>query len=344
MSLADAPPTTTGALPGAVTLRQRAGAFLRRVLGGRVVHVVIVLLIVSFGVSLLVEVAPGDPATAILGENATPEQLEVVRERLGLDQSITSRYLDWASGVMRGDLGQSIRTNEPVMDAVIARLPVTIQLAVMAQLMALLVCFPLSVFMARRAGRRVDRLTDQGLAVLIATPTFVLGLVLVYLLGVRWQVFPVAGWVPITQDLRGNLHHAFLPAFVLCLAEIATYTRMLRGDLVATLDEDFVRAARARGIPMRRVMFSHALRPSMFTFVTLSGLSFARLMGGSVIVESIFALPGLGSYIAESVGFGDIPVVQGVTVLIAATFLVTNMLVDASYGWIDPRVRNRGGA
>jgi peptide/nickel transport system permease protein len=161
---------------------------------------------------------------------------------------------------------------------------------------------------------------------------------------VKWKWLPILGWTPLTENLTENLRHSFLPAFTIALLEMATYTRLLRGDLLTTFQEDYILAARAKGLSTPRVLTAHALRPSMFTLVTLGGLSFARLLGGTVIVETLFTLPGLGRLVLDAVRFGDLPVVQGVVILIAVAYLIINTVVDMAYGWLDPRVRAQGAS
>jgi peptide/nickel transport system permease protein len=334
-------PETETPQPRRRSLPSRAapfGRFVRR----RLLHAVIVLFIVSVFASLLVEIVPGDPAASLLGEDATPASLAIARKRLGIDKPLVQRYLHWVGNALHGNLGTSIRSGQQVSAAIKQRIPVTLELTVLAQLMALLIAFPLAIFLARRAGRRSDRVVEFGLSTFIAAPSFVVGVLLIYLLGVKWHVFPIVGWTPITKDLGDNLRHALLPAVTIALLEAATFTRVLKADLISTMNEDYILAARAKGISGRRLVVGHALRPSMFTLVTLGGLSFARILGGTVIVETLFTLPGLGRLVVDSVKFGDLPVVQGTVILIAAAYLVINMLVDMTYGWLDPRLRAGG--
>jgi peptide/nickel transport system permease protein len=341
---AEAPTHTTtieAPRPPRRSLSSRAapvGRFLRR----RLLHAIIVLFIVSIFASLLVEIVPGDPAASLLGEDATPASLAVARQRLGIDKPLVQRYIDWVGNALHGDLGTSLRSSQKVTDAIKQRIPVTLELTVLAQLMALLIAFPLAMWLARRAGRRSDRVVEFGLSTIIAAPSFVVGVLLIYLLGVRWHVLPIVGWTPITANLGENLRKALLPAVTIALLEMATFTRVLKADLISTMNEDYILAARAKGISRRRLIVAHALRPSMFTLVTLGGLSFARLLGGTVIVETLFTLPGLGRLVVDAVKFGDLPVVQGAVILIAAGYLVINMLVDMTYSWLDPRLRSGG--
>jgi peptide/nickel transport system permease protein len=330
--------------PAVAPNKRRFGQRVRPILRfsrRRLLHAVIVLFIVSLFTTLLVDMVPGDPATVLLGENANPESVELARERLGLNKPLAERYVEWAGNAVTGDLGTSLRTNEHVTDAIKQRLPVTLQLTLMAQVFALAMCFPLAMLMASRAGRKVDRIAESILSVVIATPSFVLGVVLIYFVGIKWDLLPILGWIPLTEDLTENLRRAVLPALTIALLELAAYTRLLRGDLITTFQEDYILAARSKGLTSRRVLFGHALRPSLFTLVTYSGLSFARLLGGTVIVESMFTLPGLGRLAVDAVKYGDLVMVQGIAIFIALVYLVINLLVDVAYGWLDPRARER---
>lgn len=305
----------------------------------RIARVVVVLFFVSLVTMLLMDLVPGDPAYVILGETASPEQVAVVHAELGLDKNLLERYVNWAGGIVRGDLGTDVRTSQPVADLIRERLPVTLELAVLSLAIALIVSIPLGIITARRAGGAIDTAWSFGSSLLIATPYFVSALVLSYLLAVRWGVFPVTGWTPLTEDVGQNLRHALLPCVALAMYEIPVFSRVLRADLTATLRQDFVVAAEARGLSTPYIMFRHALRPSLFSLLTLSGLSLGRLLGGTVIVETIFSLPGLGSLLITSILAKSLIVVQGIVMFTAIVYVLVNALIDAGYGWLDPRVR-----
>lgn len=316
---------------------------MTRVILRRVGHLVPVLLIVSLATMLLLDLMPGDPAYAILGDQATPEQVAAVRHDLGLDRSLPVRYVSWLGDIVTGDFGESYRTGQPVLDAVRDRLPVTLQLAVMALVMSLLVAVPLGVYTAYRASGLVDRGSNVVASLLISSPAFLTALVVSYLFAVRWNVFPVTGWTKLSEDLGANLRGAFLPSVTLALAEIPVLTRLLRNDMIATLQEDFILSARAKGMPTRVILLRHALRPSSFSLLTLGAISLGRLLGGTVIVETVFALPGLGQLVIQSILRTDFLMVQGVTLLIALAYVLINAVVDVCYVYLDPRVRLEGG-
>jgi peptide/nickel transport system permease protein len=310
-----------------------------RFLGLRLLQLVPVVLLVSLGTAALLDLLPGDPAIAILGENATPETIAAVRADLHLDDSFLSRYGTWLGDAVQGDLGSSIRTNRPVTDEFLERLPVTLQLALMAQFFAIVFSVPLGMYAAYRAGKPSDRITSTAAFAFVSLPPFVLAVFLVALFATKWEVFPVTGWERISDDLSENLRHAFLPAITLALAELAVYTQLLRSDMVTTLEEDFVLAARAKGLTTSRILFRHALRPSSFSLITLAGVNLGRLIGGTVVIEFFFSLPGVGQLIVQSIPNKDLPVIQGSVLILATGYLLLNTLVDLSYSVLDPRVR-----
>lgn len=310
-------------------------------IGSRLAHLLVVLFLVSIATFLLLELTPGDPAIEILGQGATPEAVARIHEQLGLDQPVLSRYVDWIGGAFRGDLGESlVPPYGDVTDRLMNALPVSVQLAVMA----LLVAIPVAVLAAYRQGGAVDRVSSFVSFGLLSLPSFVSGLVLALLFALTWQIFPRSQWVRLTSDegLWSNLSHAFLPALALALLEIAVYTRVLRADMVQTLQAVHIAAARARGLPTSTILLRYALKPSSISLVTLSAVSLGRLLSGTIVVEVIFGLPGLGRLLVEAVGANDYPLVQGIVLVVAAIYVVLNLLVDLSYSWLDPRTRSHG--
>jgi peptide/nickel transport system permease protein len=291
----------------------------------------------------ITELLPGDPAIAILGENATPETIAALREELHLNDPLVSRYLSWAGDAMRGDLGESTASHQPVTQAFRERIPVTVQLSLTAIAIGLIVAIPVGAWSAYRAGRLSDRIATTASFSLVALPSFLMGLILVYAFALKQEWFPVSGWVYLTEDLGGNLESAFLPSLALALTEIAIFTQLLRADMFATLQQDFVLAAKARGLPTRHLLLREALRPSSFSLITLAGINLGRLLGGTVIIEHLFALPGIGRLVIGAIPRKDYPVLQGSVLILATAYLLINMLIDLSYSFIDPRVR-RGRA
>ncbi|WP_371666092.1 MULTISPECIES: ABC transporter permease [unclassified Streptomyces] len=307
----------------------------------RAAELVGVLLIVSIGVFSLVTLLPGDPAVDILGAGHPPSAYAELRHDLGLDQPLLTRYFDWLGGVLHGDLGRSVvPPQSEVASRVISALPVSVEIAVLGLLIALVVAVPLAMWSAYREGGRADRIISAGTFGVLSVPSFLAGLLLVLVMVTSLGWFPRSEWVRLGDgDLLGNLHHAFLPALTVALAELAMFTRVLRGDLIVTLREEYILAARAKGMAPLRILVSDALRPSSFSLVTLLGLSLGRLIGSTVIVEYLFSLPGMGSLVVNAANQGDYPMVQGAVLVIAAIYVVINAGIDFSYGYLDPRTR-----
>jgi peptide/nickel transport system permease protein/oligopeptide transport system permease protein len=282
-------------------------------------------------VFLMVRLAPGDPAVLLAGEFATPETLEAIRARYGLDRSLPEQFLIYMEALLRGDLGESARSRRPVLEELKTYFPNTLELASAAILVAVLTGIPLGVLAALRPGSGLD-LSVMVLALLgVSMPVFWFGLlaILIFSVGLGW--FPVAG--------KGTLAHLVLPAITLGINATALLARMTRGTLLEVLSQDYIRTARAKGLAERVVIFKHALRNALIPVVTVVGLEFGTLLSGAVITETIFAWPGLGQLLVGSILARDYPVVQGAVLLVAITFVLINLLVDLLYAAIDPRVR-----
>ncbi|MFJ4273600.1 ABC transporter permease [Streptomyces coelicoflavus] len=307
----------------------------------RLLELLGVLFIASIGVFSLVVLMPGDPAVDILGAGRAPSEYAALRTELGLDQPLVTRYLDWLGGALTGDLGRSVvPPQSDVTDRVLSALPVSFEIAALGLVIALLIAVPLAMWSAYREGSAADRIIGAGTFGVLSVPSFLAGLLLILVLVNSAGWFPRSEWVRIGDgDLLGNLHHAFLPALTVALAELAMFTRVLRGDLIVTLREDYILAARAKGMNPLRVLFTDALRPSSFSLVTLLGLSLGRLIGSTVVVEYLFSLPGMGTLIVNAAGQGDYPMVQGAVLTIAVIYVVINAGIDLSYGYLDPRTR-----
>lgn len=311
----------------------------------RVVRSLVVVLLVTLGSVALLSLAPGSAASVILGENATPQAIAALNSQLGLDQPLWQQYLHWLGGAVTGDLGTSPVTHEPVVDALLQRLPVTLELAVMALAISLVTSVVLAIVSATWQGTWVDRAITAFSSVLLSVPAFIAGPLLIYFFSLQLGWFPVSGWSRIDTDgLAANLQSALLPAVAIAFTEIAAFHRVLRADLISTLREDFIGAARAKGMSRTYVMVRHALRPSSFSLITLAGINLGRLIGGTVVVETLFSLPGLGQLIISSIISRDLIAVQGIVVFVVVVYVVVNMLVDLSYNWLDPRVRKVAAA
>ena len=301
---------------------------------------VAVLLAVSFLTFSMMSLLPGDPALQVVGgDNADPERVAAVRADLGLDDPFLVRYGNWLTDVVRGDLGRSSRTSQPVAEAIKERLPVTVEIGVLALLFALTASIPLGVFSAYRAGTRFDRAVTGISFGLLSVPSFMLAVFLIYTFAVRFHWLPASGWTRLTENPLENLRSAILPATSLAIAETAVYTRLLRSDVLQTLQEDFLVLARMKGLPTWRILFGHALRPSSMSLMTVVGVQLAALLGGAVIVEQIFALPGVGLLLVNGIYQRDLLVVQGVVLVVASAFVIVNFLIDMLYNVIDPRIR-----
>ncbi|MEV5688561.1 ABC transporter permease [Streptomyces sp. NPDC052164] len=297
-----------------------------------------VLLLVMLAALTLPHLMPGSPALAALGPTATPEQVTAYEAQLGLDENVLSATWRWLGAALHGDLGQSLSTGTPVTTELADRIPVTLELFVAAQLVALCIAVPVALLSAWRPGGPVDRIATAGAFVWLAVPGFVLGLLLIWIAAVQLRILPATGWTPFTEDPAGNLRHLVLPALTLGLTEAAVFTRTLRGQLLDTLDQTYVSAARSRGMGTARLMLRRALRPSSLPLVTLIGIGVGTSLGGSVLVETLFGVPGVGSLAAGSINARDFPVIQAVTVVSAAAVVAATLAVDLLYRKLDPRI------
>jgi len=292
-----------------------------------------VVLGVATLVFALIHLIPGDPAQAMLGETASEQDVQALRERLGLDRPLVEQYGAFLAGIARGDLGTSLRTNEPVATAVLDRLPATLELAAAAMVVSIGAAIPLGIIAAVRRGTFVDHLATTLALTGISIPNFWLGPLLAIVFAVELGWLPVAG--------RGTAAHLVLPAISLGAALAAILTRMTRASLLEELREPYVLAARARGTSRARAVLRHAFRNSLIPVVTLVGLQFGGVLTGAVITETIFAWPGVGRLLIQAISFRDYPLVQGCILFIAVTYVAMNLVVDLLYGWLDPRIRYR---
>jgi peptide/nickel transport system permease protein len=306
----------------------------------RLLYLVPVLLAVSLLTFLIASLLPGDLAYVILGDQATPENVAALRHDMGLDQPLPWRYLGWLGHVLQGDLGRSFRTGQTVLQAVSERLPVSIELMLLAETIGLLIGVPLAIACAARAGSAFDRFVTGAAFGMLSVPTFLSAILLIYLFAVELHLLPATGYVPFAEDPFGNLRFFILPALTLALAEWPGIMRVLRSDMIATLQEDYIALARAKGLKSSRILFVHALKPSSLTLVTVTGINIGRLIGGAVIVESVFALPGLGRLFVSAIYTRDLIILQGAVLLVAAGFVVVNFIVDMLYAVLDPRIRH----
>src|SRR5579864_5716797 len=313
---------------------------MARFVGRRLLYLLPVLFAVSLLTFLISSLLPGDLAYTILGDQATPENVAALRAKMGLDLPIYERFLHWLWGVLHGDLGRSFRTGETVLAAVADRVPVSLELMVMAEALGLLIGIPLAILCAVKQGSAIDRFLT-GLAFgKLSLPSFMVAILLIYLFAVQLGWLPATGWVPFAEDPIGNLRAFVLPALTLAFAEWPVLMRVLRSDMIATLQEDYIAMAKAKGLRPARILLVHALKPSSLTLVTVTGINIGRLIGGTVIVESVFALPGIGRLLLGAIYTRDLIILQGVVLFVAAGFVIMNFVVDMLYAVLDPRIRH----
>jgi peptide/nickel transport system permease protein len=287
----------------------------------------------------------GDPLFNILGVTASAtdedslQKIEAAKEEYNLDDPLPVRYAIWLGGFVQGDFGVQFSEDgqPPVRNLIVERLPRTLSLVILAQLMALTISLPWALWSASRADSKADKVSTVGAFLTISIPNFALAVILSYILSIK------LGWFPLVYEadapFPSRLHAMILPAFTLALPAAAVYQRLLRTDLITTLQEDFILTARAKGVSRRSILFKHALRPSLFSFVTVFGITTGALIGGALVVESIFLIPGLGRAIVEAVLREDFPVVLAIVMIVAAIFVLLNLIIDLIYSLIDPRVR-----
>jgi peptide/nickel transport system permease protein len=286
---------------------------------------------------------PGNIAIQLAGNDPSAATIKAIEDDLHLNDPEWLRYTKWVGDVAHGDFGRSYRTRQPVLQAIGERLPVTLEIGFVALLTAVLLAIPLGVYSGYRANGPVDRGISTASFGLLAIPSFMSALLLLYFFAVYLGMFPATGWTRLTANPYENLRSVVLPSLALGIGQLAVYTRLLRSDMIATLQEDFVSMARAKGLPTWRILFRHALRPSSFSLLTIVGLQVGTLIGGAVIVEQFFALPGIGRLLLDSIFQRDQIMVQGVVLFLALATVLANFSVDLLYSVLDPRIR-RGAA
>ena len=305
----------------------------------RLISMVPVLFVVSIVIFSLIHLTPGDPVLVMLGEEATPEARDQLRAQLGLDRPLPLQYVAWLGRVLTGDLGRSIRTNQPVAEAIGQRLPITIELAVLAMVVALLVAIPAGLIAATRRNSLADVSATVLTLLGISMPNFLLAVLLVYLFSLQLRWLPPIGYVSPLLDPVANLKGMIMPAITLGAFVAAAVARMMRSTLLEVLHQDYVRTAWAKGLAENVVIRRHALKNALIPVVTIVGLQLGNLLGSAIVTETIFALPGVGRLVVDSIYQRDFPLVQGVVLYLAIIFLVVNLIVDLLYAYLDPRIR-----
>jgi peptide/nickel transport system permease protein len=310
-----------------------------RYIAKRFVLLVIIVFFVSVAAFFLVHLLPGSPAVAILGPNDTPQNAAILNHQLGLDKGLWEQYFIWIGHVLEGNLGQSFTTHQTTTSILGESFPIDIELIIFSQLMAFLVALPMAMTASRRPNRLFDQLSNGVAFGMLALPPFVIGPILVLILAVHWHVFPgPASYVPLTQNFWTNIHTMLLPSIVLALGSIVIYFRLLRNDLIATLQEDFITMARSKGLSDRRIMWRHALRPSSVSLLASAGVTISGLIAGTFVVELLLQLPGLGFQIISAINQDDYTVVQGITLVVAVAIVLINFVFDFIFTVVDPRI------
>lgn len=310
-----------------------------RYLMKRVRRLVVVIFAVTLFTFLLVNVLPGDVAYDIAGQDASEEEVQAIRADLGLDRPVMVRYVEWLGDFVQGDWGRSFRTDEPVVEAILSRFPVSLELMLVAQVFALILAVPFGIIAAYRAGRTTDRAIATAGFMSLSIPSFMAAILLILIVSLNLGWLPTSEYEPLSAGLWANLRAFILPALAIAMAEWVILMRVLRADMIGVLQQDYISLARAKGLPVWHVILRHALKPASFSMITVLGLQIGNLVGGSIIIESIFALPGVGRLLINAIYARDFIVVQGVVVFIAFAYVMVNFIVDLLYAVLDPRIR-----
>ncbi len=310
-----------------------------RYIAKRVVLLLIIIVFVSVASFFVVHLLPGNPSVTILGPNDTPQNAAILNHQLGLDKPLWQQYFIWISHVFQGNLGQSYTTHQTTTSIISQSFPIDIELIVVSQLMSFAVAFPMAMAASRRPNGIFDQVSNSTTFGMLALPPFVIAPVFVLLFAVHWHIFPgPASYVPLTQNFWSNLHTMLLPSIVLAMGSIVVYFRLLRNDLIATLQEDFITMARSKGLSDRRIMWRHALRPSSVSLLASAGVTIGSLIAGTFVVELLLQIPGLGFQLISSISQDDYTVVQGITLVVAIAIVLVNFAFDFLFTIVDPRI------
>lgn len=305
----------------------------------RLLSLIPVLAVVTIAIFLIIHITPGNPAAAILGMEASEEEIQQLNQDLGLDRPILEQYTSWVANVFKGDLGDSIFMNQPVSEAIVEHITPTLSLAILAQVIAILLAIPFGIIAAYKRGSIADY-TLMGISLLgMALPSFLLGLFLMLFVGVKLQWLPVAGYEPLSSGLWEHMKYLILPGISLGTIQAALITRMTRSSMLEVLNLNFIKTARSKGLHEMKVLFKHAFRSAFLPILTVIGQTFGTLVTGAVVVEAIFNIPGLGQLILNSIARRDFAVIQGVVLVVTLMYVTINLIIDLLYGAVDPRVR-----
>ena len=305
----------------------------------RALALIAILFVVSIGTFFLIHLLPGDPTVTILGPNDTAHNKAVLLQQLGLNKPIWQQYWIWLGNVLTGNLGQSFITHATVTSTLAHAVPIDIELVIISQVLALGIAIPLAIASARRPNGLLDRVSTTSSFAMLALPPFIIIVFLVLIFSIHFHVFPGPGsYVPFTQNPWSNLHTMILPAIVLAVGSIVIYFRLLRGDLISTLQEEYITMARSKGLSDRYIMWRHALRPSSLSLLAAAGLNIGGLIAGAFVVEYLLAIPGLGYALVNSIQQVDYLTVQGITLFVAVVVVVLNFIIDFLVTILDPRI------
>ncbi|MCZ4269337.1 ABC transporter permease [Rhodobacteraceae bacterium G21628-S1] len=299
------------------------------------------IILISIFVFALQKLLPGDPLLVLAGEERDPAVLELLREKYRLNDPIVVQYFTWVSNALQGDLGISLRTNQPVTELMLQKLPVTLQLAAMSMIFALVIGVPAGILSAYKKGSLTDYIANVVALSGLSIPNFWLGIMLILLVSVKWQLLPASGYVPLSEDFVQSIRTMLMPSFVLGTALAATMMRHTRSAMLGVLSADYVRTARAKGLNERSVVLKHAFRNALTPIVTLTALLFGELVAGAVLTEQIFTIPGFGKMVVDAVFNRDYAVVQGIVLVTAVGFIFMNLVADALYFILNPRLRGQ---
>ena len=305
----------------------------------KLLRLFLVVFVVTALTFLLVNLLPGDAAYTIGGQNASIADIENIRKALGLDETIALRYAKWLSRVAVGDLGNSLLSKGTVRHAIMSRLPVTIELLCLSVIFSLSMAIPLGILCAYKQGSRIDKILSSAAFGMMSIPVFVMGIALIYIFAIHLKWLPATGFTPVSEGFLANIRSLLLPAFSIALIEWVPLMRVLRSDMIATLQEDYILMAKAKGLPTSHILLRHALKPSSLTLITILGIQIGHLIGGSMIVESIFALPGIGRLLIGSIFERDYAIFQGCILFTTVGYVILNFGVDLLYFILDPRLR-----
>ncbi|MFC3787587.1 ABC transporter permease [Paenibacillus sp. GCM10012307] len=305
----------------------------------RMLTLVLTLLFVILLTFLAFRIIPGNPAHTILGMDASPEQIAELEQKLGLGGPLHEQFFSWIGGVLQFDFGQSLRFSEPVLDLIVSRLPVTFSLAVLTLFITIIVSVPLGIAAARARGKAVDLIISIGTQLGLAIPSFWSGILLILVFGLMLKWFSVSAYVPWSENIWLSLKSLTLPAIALAIPQIAIVVRYLRTTMLEQLGEDYVRTAHSKGLKNSSVYYRHVLKNALIPVITVIGVNFGEILAGSLVIEQVFTLPGMGRLLITAIGNRDFPLVQGMVLLIALIVITVNLIVDLSYRWLNPKIR-----